>query len=186
MAILFENIYIWIALGAVFLLCAFALYRATANYSVLSTCLVLAVISWGLGVVLVYYVKTDRKEIRHTVQGLADAIAENDLEKVLSYVAEDAVKTRQLAQYHLELATIEWTKVRDFKIVNINYYTAPPTATVSFRGSVSGNAGVSGVLETQFTVVVNFTEVGLVKESDNKWRVTDRCVFDYPGYQSNP
>ncbi|MDO5552310.1 MAG: hypothetical protein Q4G68_00985 [Planctomycetia bacterium] len=130
---------------------------------------------------LVFCVQTDRKQVRTTIAQLAEAIAANDVNKVLTFVDEDAYDTMEKAKSHMGTATIEWAKVRDFRVVNINYFTPEPLAIVSFRGSVGGKA--KG-LDVPFTVVVQFTEVELIKNADGKWRVTDNCRFSYPGYRN--
>ena len=179
MALLFENIWIWIAFAVFVIICGWGFYSSTNKLKVLSIHFIIALMIMTVGIILVFFVDTDRKIIRHRINDLADAIAQNDVETVVSFIAVDSVTTKMKARFHMKLANIEWTKVRDFSVDSVNYFTSPPTATIRFVGTVHGRAVV---FDTPFTVQVRFTEVELIQEDDGQWYVTDNCRFEYPGY----
>ncbi len=158
----------------------FALWVGTRRKSMLILGLSATLATTFLGAFCLCCVETDRKAVRRTVEALAAAVDADDVDATLALVSPTALKTRFKARAHMGLARIEWAKVRDLEIVEINRYTSPPRALVRFRGSVGGR--VSGFDASRFTVVVDFSEVELREEEPGVWRVTDRCRFSYPGY----
>lgn len=180
LAPLTESVFFWsvcVAFAAGFTL---ATWLGTRRKSLLFFGLTLTLITATFGAICLFYVETDRKAVRRTVLALADAVGRDDVDATLSLVSSSALKTRFKARTHMALAEIEWAKVRDLEIVEINRYTSPPRAVVRFRGSVGGS--VLSFDSAKFTVLVNFSEVELREEEPGVWRVTDRCKFSYPGY----
>lgn len=182
--LLTEHLWVWIVAGGFVFAIGAILFSQSGNikaFIVFSGC---ALLILGLGVFLVRFVKTDRKEIKKTIYELADAVERNDLPGVLDRIDGAAGKTIAKATHHLGLARIESAKVSLFSIKNVNRYTSPPTATVVFNGAVRGNVSVSSIA-SDFVIVVHFESVELAKSSDGRWRVTDHCRFKYPGYDGN-
>lgn len=180
MALLTENVFFWgvcVAFAAGFSL---ALWLGTRRKTALILGLAVVLTTSILGAVCLFYVETDRKAVRRTVLALGEAVGQDDVDATLSLVSPTALKTRLKARAHMALAEIEWAKVRDLEIVEINRHMSPPRAVVRFRGSVGGR--VVGFDSAKFTVVVDFSEVELREEEPGVWRVTDRCRFSYPGY----
>lgn len=177
--ILLESIWLWLglALGAVVI--GWAFFQNSGHIKPLLLGSLAAVVLLVVGAALVYGVQTDRKKVKQTVHLLADAIAENDLNKVCSLIEPQAKETIAKARHHMGLVKIEWTKVRDLKVNKVNYYTSPPSVVATFRGTVAGK-----VLDfnTPFTVQVVFTEVLFRQGANGSWYVTDQCRFNYPGY----
>ena len=181
-AFFLESGWFWGILSIFLAFVGFAGSRGTGKKAFLFGGVGAGILTAALGAYLVLGVPTDRKAVRASIDGLAVAIANNDVDGVLKFVSQDASRTRRLANYQLRLAKIEWTKVRDYKLLELNHHMSPPRALVRFRGTVSGTAGA---LEgASFTVVVEFTSVELRKDSDGIWRVTDNCEFNYPGFQT--
>lgn len=158
----------------------FALWLGTRRKRTLILGLGATLATACLGAFCLCCVETDRKAVRRTIDALAVAVDADDVDATLALVSPTAFKTRLKARAHMGLARIEWAKVRDLEIVEINRYTSPPRAVVRFRGSVGGR--VAGFDSARFTVVVDFSEVELREEEPGVWRVTDRCHFSYPGY----
>lgn len=180
LALLTESVFFWsvcVAFAAIF---SFVLGKATNHKSLLFLGLTATLATALLGAFCVFCVETDRKAVRRTVLALGEAVGQDDVDATLNFVSPTALKTRLKARAHMALAEIEWAKVRDLEIVEINRYTSPPRALVRFRGSVGGR--VVGFDSAKFTVVVDFSEVELREEEPGVWRVTDRCRFSYPGY----
>ena len=179
-ALFTESFLFWllcVGFAAVF---SFALWTGTRRKPLLILGLCATLTTAFLGAFCLYGVETDRKAVRRTVEALADAVDRDDVDAALELVSATAFKTRFKARAHMGLARIEWAKVRDLKIVEINRHMSPPRAVVRFRGSVGGR--ISGFDASRFTVVVDFSEVELREEEPGVWRVTDRCHFSYPGY----
>lgn len=179
LATLTESVVFWavcVAFAAVFSL---ALGRATNRKSLTLVGLGATLATAALGAFCLFCVDTDRKAVRRTVSSLVEAVGRDDVEATLRHVSPNALKTRLKARSHMGLARIEWAKVRDLKILEINRFTSPSRAVVRFRGSVGGLVVGDAA---KFTVVVEFSEVELREEEPGVWRVTDRCRFSYPGF----
>jgi len=174
-----ENIFLWAGIAAVITAAGLFLtiQRGRIGWFLGGAGGGLAVLA--LGAVLVYCVSTDRKEIRRSLTELAGAIELNDLDGVLSHIDSIALETAAKARHHLGLAVIDEARISRLEIKNINRYTSPPTAIVSFNGMVSGREKLFG---SQFSLVVKFDEVELIESPNRNWRVTNRCHFTYPGY----
>jgi len=179
-ALLTESLLFWAVVAASCAFCGFALATGLAKrqYAVGGACVAFGLLA--LGIVLVFFVDTDAKSVRRSIDGLADAVARNDVEGVLALVSPDAERTRGLASSHMKLANIERAKVSDYKLLEITRATSPPRARVSLRGVVSGKS--SSFDAYPFTIIVDFTQVELRLGQDGVWRVTDECEFRYPGY----
>ncbi len=177
-AFLTENVLFWAVAAAGLVAFGGALSRGTGKKAFLWLGAALGVSAAGLGLYLVFCVPTDRKAIRETIFETAAAVANNDIEGVARRLDPDEYRLGRAAERALERAEVEWAKVRDFEIREINYHTSPPRAIVSFRAS-AGGADENG--EFPFTVVLHFTEVELRRDADGAWRITDRCEFRLVG-----
>ena len=177
--IFLENIWIWLALAVAFVAIGWSFSQGLGSAKPLLIGVASAIVALALGLFLVYGIQTDRQKVIATVQSLGKAVADNDLEKVCSFVEPEAKETLDKAKHHMGLVKIEWTKIRDLKVPKINYFTSPPSVIVSFRGTVGGKVLA---FDAPFTVQVMFTEVLFRQGADGKWYVTDECRFAYPGY----
>ncbi len=182
-SIIFESVIFWAIITITFSAFGGCFYCVLGKKKIGVILLVAAIISIIVGYICIMKIQTDRKMVRQTILNLAAAIEQNDVERVISYLTFDAESTKQKARYHMGLAKIEWTKIRDFKIISINNYTSPPMAHVQFTGTVSGTT--SGYFNGRFTIPVHFIDVELLKEDDGKWYVTERCEFKYQGYNGD-
>ncbi|MCF0234618.1 MAG: hypothetical protein HUK22_06525 [Thermoguttaceae bacterium] len=178
---LFESVAFWGATAACAVVGGYVVGTGVGKRWPLFAGVALGMALAALGSALVFGVQTDRKAARRTIEELADRIAANDLQGVLGLVSEDAPRARGLAIRHLSYVQIEWTKIREFEILEINRHKSPPKARVAFRGTVSGR---TSDLDAPFTVIINFREVELRLEN-GVWRVTDKCEFEYPGYSTD-
>ncbi len=177
-----ESILFWLIVVIACAFCGFALSTGLAKrrYAVVGVCGALCLSA--LGVVLVYFVDTDAKSARRSINGIVEAVGRDDVEGVLAFVASNANRTRRLATFNMGLADVERAKISDYKTLEITRTTSPPRARVSLRGVVAGK--VNSFETYPFTIVVDFTKVELRLGADGVWRVTDECEFHYPGYSS--
>ncbi|MDD3586695.1 MAG: hypothetical protein PHQ75_05890, partial [Thermoguttaceae bacterium] len=117
--IFLENIWIWLALAVACVAVGWSFSQGLGSVKPLLIGAGLAMVTLGLGLFLVYGFQTDRQKVIATVQSLAKAVADNDIEKVCSFVEPQARETLDKAKYHMGLVKIEWTKVRDLKVPKI-------------------------------------------------------------------
>ncbi|MGQ9505197.1 MAG: hypothetical protein ACUVQG_11560 [Thermogutta sp.] len=95
---------------------------------------------WGMAGLLVplagvlvadYLVVTDREAIELTIRYGVDALEDNDLDRVLTFLSPTAVKTRERATWALGIVKFSSIRISDLKI-QVNRLTQPPTAEVRF------------------------------------------------------
>ena len=183
-ALLTENLWIWILLAGMSVFAGSILYTQTGSLKAMLCFAGSAVVLLALGCFLVYGVPTDRKEIKRAIYELADAVERNDLPAVLALLDPSAKETIGEATRHLKMADIEVANVTNFRINGINRFTSPPTALASFNGTVRGTVSAA-MMTSPFAVIVRFESVELSKSPDGRWRVTDNCRFSYPGRMVN-
>lgn len=180
MHLLTTNLLAWLFIAAAFVATGYALTTGTTKKIFMKLGIVAALATIVAGVVCVYFVQTDEKRIRRTIEEMRVAIIAGDINKVLSFVEEDALKVRVAANVYVDpgKAQIKNIKVSDFKVNELNRMSSPPRARVSFRASASGVA--TGEWGGPFTTLVDFDLVELRLESDGVWRVTDNVNFGFP------
>jgi len=178
--LLTESLAFWLVVAGACFFCGFALATGLAKRQYMFVGGVVALCLLTVGIVLVFFVDTDAKSVRRSIDALVAAVGRDDVEGVLEYVAPNAERTRRLATFNMGLANIERAKIGNFKIREITRTTSPPRARVSLRGVVAGKAASFDAYP--FTVMVDFTKIELRLGQDGVWRVTDECEFRYPGY----
>jgi hypothetical protein len=152
---------------------------------VLETILVVAlvrtgrfVLVWGvvgLGIliggllVLERAIVTDNERIRETLDGVAAAVAANDLNGVLALIGPEATKVRKLATESLGRIKVREARVNNDLVIVITRQGGAPSALATFTGRI--RADVRTETLGHDTYVGRFS-VGLVKEGD-KWLVVD-------------
>lgn len=88
------------------------------------------------GVGLEVLVVTDAERVEGVLDGVADALEDNDLSRILEdYVSPDAVNTRRRAIGAMRLVEITSAKVSNLTI-KINRLTRRPTALAEFHGAI--------------------------------------------------
>ena len=180
MTIFTENIFVWMIVAFALVFTGYAIAKGTNKIAWLWSGVGAGALAIVLGVVFVYFVQTDAKRVRRTITELSLAVRSNDVDKVCSFVAKSAERTKRNARVSMAMATIDATKITSYKLEELNRSTSPPRARVSFRATVSGKSQF--VDAYPFTVVVDFTVVELRLEKDGVWRVTDNCEYRYPGF----
>ena len=135
MELLFENplriIFFGVAVEAVLGLALFRTRRGAILWVMIA---VFALTAAALAVERL--VVTERERIEMTLDGITSALEANDLNRVLSYVAPAAVRTRGRAAW--VLGRIEVQSARIYRLdITINRLTTPMTAKASFFGHVS-------------------------------------------------
>lgn len=178
-ALLTENLWVWLGLGAFFAVAGFVLFSSSGKFRFAIGGIAAGTVVFLTGLAIVFFLPTDRKAIRAVIYDVADAVENNDIDRVVSYLDSAATQTAAKAVHHMGLAQIDRASVRQFTIESVNFYTSPATAVVAFNGSVAGHEKMFG---SSFALVVHFDEVELVKGADGNWRITNRCIFRYPGY----
>ena len=88
------------------------------------------------GVALEMLVETEVERVEATLDGVVDALEDNDLTRLLDeYVSTRATNTRRRAITALQMVEITSAKISSLDIT-INRLTSPPTANARFRGAV--------------------------------------------------
>jgi ketosteroid isomerase-like protein len=135
MDILFENplriIFIGIVIEAVLGIVLFRTGRGALLWAMLG---VLALTL--LGVVIERLVVTERERVEMTLDGITAALEANDLKRVLSYVAPEAVQTRNRAAWALGRIEVQSAWIYRLEIT-VNRLTSPMTAKAAFFGHIS-------------------------------------------------
>ena len=88
------------------------------------------------GVALERFVVTDVERVENVLDGVADALEDNDLTRLLEeYFSPDAIDARRQAISAMGLVEITSVKISNLT-VKINRLTSPPTAEADFHGAV--------------------------------------------------
>lgn len=128
------------------------------------------------GVLVERFVVTEREEVEAAVYGITDALEANDVAGVLGYVAPSAKHTRSRAQWALGQITVLDTGVRHLDIT-INHLTSPPTAEISFDGTIRYDYKTPGIGRNFYAS--HF--VVLLEKDGDRWLVTDHVEQDMHG-----
>jgi hypothetical protein len=125
------------------------------------------------GVALELLVVTEVERVEATLDGVADALEDNDLRRLLEeYVSPSAVRTRRRAMDAMQKVEITSAKVSGLDIT-INRLTSPPTADAQFRGVVRFEPQTDMIPYRYYGA--NF-DVKLRREGD-RWLVTDHIEY---------
>jgi hypothetical protein len=135
MTILFENpwwiIFIGIVLEAVLGIILFRTGRGVLLWAMLAVFVLML-----SGVLVERLVVTERERVEMTLDGIVSALEANDLNRLYTYVARDAVKTRGRAAW--AMGRIEVQTARIYKLeITVNRLTNPPTAKAAFFGHIA-------------------------------------------------
>lgn len=174
-----EQLWVWVAAAIFFAASGWTLFLAHGRFKPLLFGFALAAVTLAVGAAVVFFLPTDRKNVRKSLKTLASAIADNDVDTVLSLIEDGAAKTSAKAVFHMGLAEIDSARIAQLSIKSVNRFVSPPSAAVAFNGAVRGRVRA---MNHPFSIVVHFDDVELVEGTDGVWRVSDRCFFRYPGY----
>ena len=180
MSILFESLWLW--LGFSLLIAAFggAAYLGTQNRKALLGCFAGAAAVLAIGLFCVYGIETDYKSISKMLSRLADAIENDDLAQVKTFIHPSATETIIKAELNMAQVRITRAKFHNLKVES-NSMTVPPTAQVKFTAVVHykfkswaaslfpGLENESGLVRVQFDVVL--------EKTNQYWVVTEKCDF---------
>ena len=167
---------VWIVVAAAIFAVGYAVATGTNKKAFLFSGIGGAVAALLLGVFCVYFMPTDEKAARKTINEIKKAVMANDLGGTLAYVDDDATKTRALARTYVGNVQFRGIKITNFKVDEINRLTSPARARVSFRVGASGTYS-SEWGAASFSTLVDFSVVELRLGSDGIWRVTDNLRF---------
>ena len=167
---------IWIVVAAAIFAVGYAVATGTNKKVFLVSGIGGAVAALLLGVFCVYFMPTDEKAVRKTINSIKTCVMNNDLHGTLEYVVDDASKTRALARTYVGNVQFRGIKITNFKVEEVNRLASPPRARASFRVGASGTYS-SEWGAASFATLVDFNLVELRLGSDGVWRVTDSLQF---------
>jgi len=180
-----ENLWLWIVLAFFVLAVGLAIYSHRPSWKLLLGTIGVAVAIFGVGLILHHTVETDRKGIIRMLDGLADALEADDLDRVLGFISPDAQKTQEQARTNLAIVRLTRANYTDFKLIESRPHDRPlPTADITFTAIVRGTVRritLNG-LDGQFGPVRVFFRIEVEKGADGKWRITDNCEFTPTAY----
>ncbi len=114
-------------------------------------------------------------EIQATLEEIRGAVAENDFERALAFVSENATQTRSLVRRNRDAVKIKDASVSDLKILELDLNGTPPRATVSFKTSVRGTATAWPTpIRLPYRIELELDGVEFQREKDGVWRLQDR------------
>ena len=186
MNVFMNNILVWALIATGLVLVGYAFAKGTNKTTFLWQGVITGVLAVIVGIVCVYFVQTEEKQVRATIYAIAEAAERNDPDAVIALLSRDAQKTtnptgvKGIVKWAFKLATVEKTKVTNFKILELNLATSPPRAKVSLRASAQGKS--QGTDAYPFFTIVEFPMIELRKEQDGVWRVTDNIEYLTPQY----
>ncbi|MBN1394503.1 MAG: hypothetical protein JW959_05735, partial [Pirellulales bacterium] len=82
-------------------------------------------------------VTTDREAITNTLKEAADAVEDNDIDRLLACISPSAEEPRRASHWILERFDVERAWIRNLRI-EINRLTSPPTADARFQAVGAG------------------------------------------------
>jgi hypothetical protein len=128
----------------------------------------------GIGLLVERLVVTEKERITATLDGAADALEANDLDRLLGYLAPSAGTSRARAQQVLGMVEFTSVAIRGLEIGPVNRLTSPPTVETKFTATIGFN-------DRTGAIPYNHHVVGLIvhlrKEGD-RWLVTDHIEED--------
>ena len=182
MSIFFESLWLWLGLSLLLIAFGGATYVGTRNRKALLGCFGAAVVVLGIGLFCVYCVETDYKSISKMLTQLADAIENDDLAKVKTFIHPAATETIIKAEQNMTLVRVTRAKFANLKVES-NHMVVPPTAQVTFTAVVHYKFKSGTGLTSMFPSLVDGTDLVRVHfnvelEKHNKsWVVTEKCDF---------
>ena len=167
---------VWIVVAAAIFAVGYAVATGTNKKVFMTSGIVAAVATLLLGVFCVYFMPTDEKAVRKTINETKDAVVAGDLEGTLAHISDDATKARALARMYVGKVKFRGAKITNFKVLEVNRLASPPRARVSFRASASGTYE-SEFGAASFATLVDFNVVEMRLGTDEEWRLTDNLDF---------
>ena len=129
------------------------------------------------GVVLEWVVVTEKEEVEATLDGVAAALEDNDLETLLDeYVWTSAAHTRRRAETALQIVEVTRAKIRNLDVI-INRLTSPPTAEVCFDGTVYFRGRQAGIDADRYSAKF----VAELRRENDRWLITDHIEYQMHG-----
>jgi hypothetical protein len=145
--------------------------------AVVAMAVVLAVTVAAL--VLERTIVTDTEQVEDTLHGIAEDLADNDVEAVLASFTPDCPKRSQVRSA-LDRVTIRSASVSSDLEVRISQLTSPPSATAFFTGRIEGKDNSGAIPYDRF---VRRFKVKLERR-DHRWLIAD--YEDAPPGGKNP
>lgn len=133
MQIIFEDPLPMLLVGLVLLTFTAVLYYSTRGTGAFVAMVVIGVLTLST-LVLEQVVETPKERIESTLRGFTNAIEANDLERVLSFLHDDAFEIRKLAEDLMPQLDITAANIMNEMEVETNDPKDPTEAIVKFRG----------------------------------------------------
>jgi len=128
------------------------------------------------GLALEWFVVTDVERIEATLEGLAETLEANDLQRVHAFCSESATHTRSEAARAMRMVEFTEIKITDLN-VTVNDLTSPPTATAIFTARVSAR-DKAGLFDGAAPLLIGST-LKLRRESGN-WLISGHDLKNAP------
>ena len=166
-----NNFFIWVFMATACVVAGFALSKGTTKRVYFFSGIGAGIVVLAVGIWSVFFLTTDEKRIRATVESAAQAFEENDVEKGVGYFSQEARMMRQQAWKHMSSAELERVKISNFQVEEINRYKSPRAAIASGRSRVWPFP-----TPLPFRLKIELSDVALERESDGEWRALDGCA----------
>jgi uncharacterized membrane protein (Fun14 family) len=166
---LFEQPLIIVGLGVGLILALGAAWTASGRKELLYA-LAAAVILLFAGLITERLVKTDKEQIRETLQEIARDVKANDHRKVMGHIHSSAASVKQQAQ--AELPKYKFTEFRITKIhtIDVDASAEPRSAMVELNMVGGGSFHEFGIDADH---VPRWVQLHLLRETDGRWTVAD-------------
>ena len=153
-------------IGGVLVLIAMFAWINSGSKPALYVAIILLLLT-AVSVIISINVKTDREQIQNVLTSVAEAVEENDLEQVLTFVHPHAVEGVMRAKTELPSYKFTEARITGVKSIRVDKRTRPPSAVAEFHVVVSltgqGN---------QFNSIRRFVRCFFLN-SDGRWLVHD-------------
>ncbi len=168
---LFENP-LWIGVCGLFVaLVAGLLWTQTGARAAWLAASVAAILTFILVLVAVR-VETDREKIQLTIKEVAEAVEDNDLNRVTSFIHPNAAEGVARAKQELPQYTFHEARMTRIKSILVNRDSQPPTAVAEF------NVIVDLEIDGQHARLPRFVKAYFV-EDQGRWLVRDYEHFEF-------
>jgi hypothetical protein len=125
------------------------------------------------GLVVEWFVVTEREAVEQRLDQAAAAVAANDLEALLACISTTAPKTQRDARWVLGLVEFSKARLSDMEI-SINRLTSLPTAKAKFLAIGTARDRKSGDFNGTFVRTVTAT----LRKENGRWMIGEYTVED--------
>jgi len=164
---LFEQPLIIVGLGVALILALGAAWTASGRQELLYA-LVAAIALLFVGLITERLVKTDKEQIRATLQEIARDVKSNDRTKVLRHIHSGATAIKQQAQAELPKYTFTEFRITKIHLIDVDASAEPRSAVVECNVVGGGSFHEHGM---EMDHVPRWVKLQLLREKDGRWAV---------------